>query len=143
MLELVTMQCNLCNTSTGFACFRFVSTLINLCRFLNISMNISYIFSETQFFKCNVSTGIIDIVQLFTCPSGYYCDDSLTGSPCLASGTASCTLPEFPVTQNFNATIFCSSKAVGRYSLPSDATCKKYVNCFLNGTILGSIYTCP
>ncbi|CAO1363670.1 unnamed protein product [Diamesa tonsa] len=40
------------------------------------------------------------------------------------------------------ATAWCQNKAAGRYAQPGDKTCTNYVYCYLNGGIMGWVYSC-
>lgn len=93
---------------------------------------------------CDVKTGALDICHLMECPTGEFCIDSIPDEPCSTIPSPSCPLTSIIVTQKFDANVFCSVKRkVGRYQHPNDkATCKKYVNCFLNDGLKGAEYKC-
>lgn len=121
----VNAQCNQCGTISNVACF-----------------------SDTQYFACNAQKQI-DVSVLLPCATGVC---SNTNPPC-SNGPPSCpgvvviapptTTTMAPVTvTSATATAYCQTKPPGRYAQPGDLTLTNYVYCYLNGGMMGWVYTC-
>lgn len=125
----VNAQCNQCGPISKVACF-----------------------SDTQYFKCN-ALNEIDISVLTPCVTGVC---SNTNPPCSVGLPPSCpgvvkiapapiivppVTPVVTVTTT-TATAFCQNKPAGRYAQPGDKTCISYVYCYLNGGMMGWVYSC-
>ncbi|CAO1325265.1 unnamed protein product [Diamesa serratosioi] len=107
-------------------------------------------FSNTQYFVCNDAKQI-DISSLKKCDTGI-CGDTMP--PC-STGPSICPntveIAPSPITTtavvtvtSATATAWCTNnnKAPGRYAQPGDKTCSNYVYCYLNGGLMGWVYSC-
>ncbi|XP_070492467.1 uncharacterized protein [Chironomus tepperi] len=150
-------KCNVCNTTTLFACF-----------------------SIDQYIPCD-ATGVFNLTGLETCGTMQVCNNNVAGTtPCvpIANG-ASCKTPHVQLTNtttsptttttttstttistptttttttlkpttpigSFNANTFCANRGHGRYPHPSFYTCDKYVFCYsIDGVkMIGAVYPC-
>ncbi|XP_055840498.1 zonadhesin-like [Episyrphus balteatus] len=130
-------KCNVCNDTKLFACTNYNE--FALCLGTDVPVSPSYTCREGL--VCNIHSRDICVDPEITGLGGTCPWKNITSST-IPSETTISTTTSTPLD---NPNLFCQQKGeVGRFEIPSDPTCKKFISCnFSNNFIFGSLYVCP